>query len=527
MLVSHMYMRLRRVAADRALAQQLVRVQQHLKGVEVEADSQPVLFFNASTRIHKLSLNGAFGLLANWAVRLSGIPTVQLICRAGMRQCMLGTDPDNADARPPCQACVSYSESIYSRTEQRWIEYSDRSIPELDAFSLEELIDWKHDLLPLGELCLPTLRWALRRHSLEDDQPTRRILRQYLRSAASLVHQFEALLNDLQPRSVVVFNGITYPEALLREQAIRREIPVVTHEVGLRPNTAFFSHGHATAYPIEVPPEFQLTPSMDRQLDDYLSERFEGRFTMAGVRFWPELHPLPEELGDKIQAYEQTVVAFTNVIFDTSQIHANTLYSDMFQWLADLQQVAAANPSTLFIVRAHPDENRPGKQSRESVSNWMAAGGMLNAPNVEFLAPDDLASSYELIRLAKLVLVYNSSVGLEASVMGVPVLCAARARYTHMPIVYLPETSLQYQQMLTGFLSNNGFSPPEEFGLNARRFLYYQLFHASLDLSRFLESYPDMPGFVTFSRFAPEQIEHSSDLQIIQRGIIERKHFVH
>lgn len=527
MLASRVQLRLQRSAADRSLARQLGRVRRYLQRTRLNSDSKPVLFFNASTRIHRLSLNGAFNMVANWGVRLDGVPTVELVCRQGMLQCMLGTDPDDPEAQPPCQACVRFSEALGIVGERRWIDYVDTAVPELGGRRLPELISWEYKGLALGQLCLPTLRWSLRRHNLTDDATTQMIFRKYLHSAASLKRQFETALDELQPRTVVVFNGITYPEALLRELARQRGIPVVTHEVGLRPNTAFFSHGQATAYPIEVPAEFQLTSDMQRRLDDYLADRFQGRFTMAGVRFWPEVSPLPDWLNSKIEAHQQTVVVFTNVIFDTSQIHANSLYQDMFEWLEDLKQLASAHLNTLFIVRAHPDEDRPGKRSRESVSDWMGSAGMLRATNVEFLAPDDPVSSYELVRRAKLVLVYNSSVGLEASVIGAPVLCAGRARYTQLPTVYLPESKAEYQRMLSDFLSANGVKPPEEFSRNARRFFYYQLFHASLDFSEFLDPYPELPGFVTLSRFEPEQLDRSADLEVVRQGIIQGKAFVH
>ena len=55
---------------------------------------KPVVFFNASTRIHGHSQNAAFSLLTSWAVRLTGVPVVHFVCQAGMSRCVLGTDQD-------------------------------------------------------------------------------------------------------------------------------------------------------------------------------------------------------------------------------------------------------------------------------------------------------------------------------------------------------------------------------------------------------------------------------------------------
>jgi len=64
-----------------------------------------------------------------------------------------------------------------------------------------------------------------------------------------------------------------------------RGIRVITHEVGLQPASAFFTDGEATAYPIHIPDEFELNDAQNAKLDAYLARRFQGDFTMAGIKF--------------------------------------------------------------------------------------------------------------------------------------------------------------------------------------------------------------------------------------------------
>jgi hypothetical protein len=54
-------------------------------------------------------------------------------------------------------------------------------------------------------------------------------------------------------------------------------------------------------------------------------------------------------------------------------VHANTLFPEMFTWLEDVKHFIQKNPDTLFVIRAHPDEYRPNKESRESVRDWVKA----------------------------------------------------------------------------------------------------------------------------------------------------------
>lgn len=513
-----------------ALRRKIERLNLIPAGGEPDSSGSPVLFFNASTRIHRLSLNAAFGLLTSWAIRRAGVPVRHVVCQTGMDLCILGTDLRDPSGPPPCKPCLKLSSALFDQRLILPLRF-DRSLwgemaTELAGESLEGLMSWQVRGVPLGELCLPGLRWALRRHHLPDDEATRSIYRRYLISAASLIGDFEGILDDLEPRALVVFNGIFFPEAVARHVARARGIPVVTHEVGLQPYSAFFSHDHATFRQIHLPPDIRLEEAQDRQLDVYLNDRFKGRFTMAGIDFWPEIHSLPTWLIERIGRYQQTVSVFTNVVFDTSQIHANRLFDDMFDWLEDLAQSIRRHPETLFIIRAHPDEDRPGKASRESVAGWITEKRLDRQANVVFLPPAEGLSSYELIHRSKLVLVYNSSIGLEASIMGCPVLCAGRARYTQIPTVFYPATRAEYLGELETLMKADDLKTPPQFVHNSRAFLYSELYRASLDFSPFLAPLSGAPGMVGLSDFDLNELDRSPSMNVIRNGILNGEPFL-
>jgi UDP-N-acetylglucosamine 2-epimerase len=523
--------RLRRWKADRQLQEQHKRVEIYLRSRELKRPlvGHPVIFFNASTRISRLSMNAASNLLASWAVRLEDVPVRHIVCRSGMRQCMLGTKLENLNAQPPCEHCIRTSDTLFSPELVVPLEF-DRSLEteielELKDKSLAQLSTWEDQGLPLGELCLPSLGWALRRYHLQDDASTRRVLRLYLISAVNLRQAFERLLDYERPRALVVFNGITYPEAIARRVALRKNIPVITHEVGLRPFSAFFSHGDATFREVDLPPDYTLGDQEDERLDEYIKSRVQGQFTMAGIKFWPQMRDLPQELIERMCIFRQMVVVFTNVIFDTSQVHANTLYEDMFAWLDVVRRFIEDNKDTLFVIRAHPDEDRPGKASRESVVDWVKQNQLEDQDNVFFLSPSLYVSSYQLIDRAKFVMVYNSSIGLEASIMGAPVLCAGRARYTQVPTVIFPNNRQSYQDQLTALLKADRIQVPTEFKKNARRFLNFELYNASLDFSSYVQPYPHAPGNVTWSRFDPSEMGEDEDIRVLQKGILDGEPF--
>ena len=463
-----------------------------------QPDGAPIAFFKASTGIDDLSWNSGFHLLASWALRLQGVPVVYFACRAGMSHCVLGTNRDDPHQPPPCKSCIYQSSTLYKNvpdfergrgeTAVRWFTYRQESalVWLTENATLERLMDFHWQGIPLGPLCLPGLRWILRRHNLEDDAGTRYLLREYILSAWNVAQEFTRFLDEVKPRAVVVFNGQFFPEAVARHVAQQRGLRVITHEVGLQPASAFFTDGQATAYPIQIPEDFELNDQQNARLDAYLQRRFQGQFSMAGIDFWPEMKGLDEAFLQKAAGFKQIVPIFTNVIFDTSQPHANTVFTDMFAWLDSVLAVIRQHPETLFVIRAHPDELRVRKASRETVGGWAEASRASSEPNVIFVAPRESLSSYELISKSKFVMVYNSTIGLEASIMGAPVLCAGKARFTQYPTVFFPQTVEEQRKQMEQLLDAESIEVPPEFKRNARRFLYYQLFRTSLPFGDFL-----------------------------------------
>ncbi|MBX3037006.1 MAG: hypothetical protein KF758_08840 [Anaerolineales bacterium] len=514
----------------------IARVAKQVAKQKSELKGQPVVFFKASTGIDDLSWNSGFHLLASWAFRLKGIPVAYFACNAGMSKCVLGTNRDNPHKEMPCKTCVSQAKTLYAgvqsqveghKSQVEWFgfERDTQLVSRISQLSLHELSVFQFQNIPFGELCLPALRWILRIHHLNDDEDTRYLLREYILSAWNIAQKFSKFLDETNPRAVIVFNGQFFPEATAKYIAQKRGIRAITHEVGLQPASAYFTDGEATAYPIHIPDDFELNDEQNKKLDDYLAKRFQGDFTMAGIKFWADMKGLDETFLQKASGFKQIVPVFTNVIFDTSQPHANTVFEDMFDWLDLVLEVIKKHPETLFVIRAHPDELRVRKASRETVGGWVESNKVTDLPNVIYVAPNEALSSYELILKSKFVMIYNSTIGLEASIMRMPVLCAGKARFTQYPTVFFPQTIDEVRKKMEEFLLAEKIEVPAEFKRNARRFLYYQLFRTSLPFGDFLE--PSVRTTQTkLKSFELDKLVESESVKVILDGVLGNEDFL-
>lgn len=494
-----------------------------------QPEQRPVIFFNASTRLQSLSQNAAYSLLASLGLRVQGVPVLYFVCKGGIQRCILGSNRDDVNQSPPCTLCIRQSHQVFAGAPVTWLEPGeDLKLKTLvQSLSLAELATYKFQEVPLGFWAVNSLRWVLRRHTLMDDEFTRTFMRSFIISAWNVYQQFQVMIDKHNPQAVVVFNGMFFPEAAVRQACLDRDVKVITHEVGIQPLTAFFTEGEATAYPLDIPREFELNPIMQSRLDDYLQRRFKGDFTMAGIKFWPKIETIAPSLKTKAVAHKEIIPVFTNVIFDTSQVHANTIFPDMFAWLDVVKQAAHAHPDSLFIIRAHPDEGREGKESRESVAQWVERNSLRKLPNIAFIDTDEMVSSYELIHQAHFVMVYNSTIGLEATLLGKLVLTAAKSRYTQLPTTLYPSSRAEYLEKLEDLLASETLPVPTEYTRNARRFLYKQLFMSSLPFEDILQQDKFWKGYVTLKavEMADLRAENNETFRTINDAILHGKPF--
>jgi hypothetical protein len=458
------------------------------------------------------------------------VPVVHFVCMRGMGRCVLGTQREDPRQPLPCEVCLRESRALYRGAPVSWFGYQPDLEMEcsLTGLDLNALCTFSWQEVPLGELVLPALRWVQRRHHLVDDDLTRYLLQQFLLSAWNVHRRFGQVLDALHPRSVVIFNGQFFPEAAARHAALSRKVRVITHEVAMQSFSAFFTTGHATAYPIHIPNDYKLSPAQDARLDSYLGQRFQGNFSMAGIRFWPEMKPLGETFWTRALQFKQIVPIFTNVAFDTSQSHANTIFPDMFAWLDAVLEIILANPDTFFVIRAHPDEGRKGKEARESVADWVWQNKVETLPNVLFVNSSEPFSSYELIQHSKFIMVYNSTIGMEAAILGTTVLAGGKARFTQVPMALLPASAAAFRKKAESLLNAREIKTPPEWRLNARKFLYFQLYRTSLPLDAFLEEDGIWHGFVQFKNFKPQALlpESSASIKAVLDGILDNGDFL-
>lgn len=150
----------------------------------------------------------------------------------------------------------------------------------------------------------------------------------------------------------------------------------------------------------------------------------------AGATFVNGLTPFIAKKLNNISG-KKLVAIFPNVMWDnaTSFSDLNTIFNNPCDWISALIRFAQDNPSFIIVIRCHPAE-ASFMSSGSSLYGLLSSNKLGPIPlNCIVIPPSDNSSSYDLIKMAHCVSVYNGTIGLEAIWLSKPLILAANAAY--------------------------------------------------------------------------------------------------
>lgn len=410
-----------------------------------------------------------------------GCQVVWLECDRFLVRCdsMLGPE------REPglCGHCVRFNHRVDEVTGVERIRFADVSpVSESERDGIRERLA-REPVDPLAfERVRPSFQRILGRTRRPLDQldvPSRRILDELLLSAETVRRSADPLLDRVRPDAVIALNGKFYAEAILLEAAARRGVQTWSYERGNRLDTIVLS-----PKPVAIPfdtnrivaelRERPLGESERATLAGYLRSRIE--VGNGQVRF---LEAGEGELPSQWTRATRRLVLFTNLVWDSAVVGEDTIFDDMFHWIVETVRAVAQECNTHIVIRVHPAEEKIyWHQTRDRVADAMSAAFPDGLPvNVTLVGPLDPVDSYELARAASLVLVYASSIGMEAAAMGKRVVVAANCAFSDAPFVVRARSVECYLAELAN--ADTGPPVPDAIEL-AQRFMYRLYFEEML-----------------------------------------------
>ncbi len=153
--------------------------------------------------------------------------------------------------------------------------------------------------------------------------------------------------------------------------------------------------------------------------------------------------------GDVIQniTYEKSagkgydIVLFTNLEFDTAALGTHDAFPDDYTWIMETVKFVLENTKATIAIRQHPmQKDFAGIKTNEESLRKEFEGN----DRVAFINYDEKISSYKLLEEAKVIIVNTSTIGLEAGMVGKPVITDSHAYYCRASFVRYGGTVQDY-----------------------------------------------------------------------------------
>jgi hypothetical protein len=307
--------------------------------------------------------------------------------------------------------------------------------------------------LPLGELVCPSLLRTLLRGSPESDPLSLRLYCEYLEGGVLLARALSRMLDSLQPKILMMLNGMFFAERIGLAIADQRQLHTVTHERAFMRNHLVLAHDEpANWFRVDdawtSAKDRPLTQNQDAALDEYLASRQGGKNEI--VNYWPSIETrhdfIINQLG--LDPQKPILTVFTNILWDTAVYRRDVAFGGMFDWLEQTIDQVGQLPGLQLVVRIHPAEVRLRQKTRERVMDRLQQRYAQLPGNIVIVPPESDISSYALVDLSAAASVYTSTIGLEAALRRVPVLVSGETHYRGKGFSHDVESPAHYAALL-------------------------------------------------------------------------------
>ena len=143
------------------------------------------------------------------------------------------------------------------------------------------------------------------------------------------------------------------------------------------------------------------------------------------------------------------VVILLNIEWDSAALMVGEVYDTALGWLASTLKYLKENYSVKIAVRQHPHEALCDK---ENIWEKWFVENYGSDENVRFISACEEINTYELIANSRIVLPWSSTAGIEAAIIGKPVVMHTNAYYCDSSFVQRCKTENEYFDCISRLL---------------------------------------------------------------------------
>jgi hypothetical protein len=400
----------------------------------------------------------------------------------------------------------------------------------LEKTSFDSIPDYCLDDVPVGEHALAGALRFMTRSTITQDKQGKDVLQRYFEAALLTAYVIKNILNSNNIRCVVVNHGIYVPHGITVQVARSLGVPVVVWNVSYRKNTFIFSHDdtyHHTlmSEPVSVWEGIEWNEEKEDRLRTYLQSRLKG--TGDWITFQNEKNEINNnpELGEFLGDNSTKCVSLlTNVLWDAQVHYRQNAFPNMLEWIIYTIEYFKTRPDLKLIIRVHPAEVRNLLPSKQQVVDEISKKYPELPNNILLIPPLSPITSYEVALRSCCCLIYGTKMGVELSVLGIPVIVAGEAWIRNKGLTYDVSSRSEYINILNKIPDDKKYYENTDI-LRAKKYAYHFFFRRMLEIKLF-EPAKGWPPYKLPDTISGDDIKNSAPLKCILNGIVLKSNFI-
>jgi hypothetical protein len=367
-----------------------------------------------------------------------------------------------------------------------------------------------------------------------NDADSRSQLKIHVENIIKLLKAYGRIFDEIQPE--VIFSNIPfyYKWGAAYHVARKRNIPFYVGEINDRKNTIFFSCN--TDKILDVSPAWpsfktqELPREIRDRLDDLIGSRSQGEF----YSYSPFPRPGQDTEDHRrflswLDRGKPLVFFPVNTLYDAAVYQESPAFQDALDMVRRVIAFFHEHPEYQLVIKAHPAEKLAYTTNSE-VFVRSCLGPVLDtlpeklADNIYFLDYDTKISTFDLIPLISLGILFTSSTAMEMAWAGKPVISVAATHYSGKGFTYEPGSQGEFFGLINKLLTE-GEAPAiiqERIELSKKYYILY-FYYARVDFNLFegccVGSNPSRLRFGGYEALLPGK---SASLDYICDSIINR-----
>jgi hypothetical protein len=375
------------------------------------------------------------------ALRMRGCSVTYLACDGAFSDCDLLQAANGAPPAKPANACLFCQARVASRLAGwempfrwlgQWLMTSDRQEAAnwVNSLPPREYLNADFKTWPVGTWVKSSVHKHLRQNVLNfDDAATASVFASYLYSGVLASIALDRVFTEERPDAQLLFNGRMGVTRAALELGRLHGIRTICEERGYAPGRLMlFENANCLNYEglkhlWSMWSEVVLSTVETTELQNFLVNRWMGRdgdISVFSSRLGSSSNVL-ESLG--LDPSKPSWVLFTSSLDEAADLDTtNDVFASQYEWIDTTLDFVRAHAGVQLVIRVHPNAGSKKSLGRNNQDIAYFDALQKTLPDNARLVPStSMLSSYDLAMAADLGLIWRSTIGLEMSAMGRPV----------------------------------------------------------------------------------------------------------